>query len=411
MTKKSILIAVLFFNMFWGSLFAKNPQSVSVIRFVNNYLILADSKQATLFAYKVNIMANTDKEGAYNLNEINLKIALLLGTKSENIVIKDLAIQPESKEAYIAIEKISGKTYVPVIVVVNQKGEIKVFDLNKNTHTEYSIKNAPVLNRNVFRNTPIQTLTFTDFDFYKGKLYISGMSNADFSSALRVVDFPFNAKNNAATTSVEIYHAVHNQMETRAPIRTMDIITLDGKEYILAVYTCTPLVLFPLADIKDGAHVVGKTIAELGYGNTPIDIMHFTAQDEKGNPYDVAFILNKNRETQVISFADITKSSKADGLKSSAGFQAAGTPFFSVPMAGLIQADILNNAHIVALRRDTETGKLALLSYMKGLYFRLSDFVSDYNLPGYKYPESQNFFKGLQNNMKMDEGYPEEVVK
>ena len=66
-------------------------------------------------------------------------------------------------------------------------------------------------------------------------------------------------------TSVEIYHTTHNQIETRAPIRAMSFATLGGKPYVVAAYLCTPLVTIPLEDLKDGAHIRGKAIAELGY--------------------------------------------------------------------------------------------------------------------------------------------------
>ncbi|APD08236.1 hypothetical protein UJ101_02738 [Flavobacteriaceae bacterium UJ101] len=130
-----------------------------------------------------------------------------------------------------------------------------------------------------------QNLAITDLDFHKGKLYISGMNNTDFASALRVADYPFNGNTTVATT--DIYHTIHNQQETKAPIRTMLITELDGKDYVLAAYTCTPLVLFPLDEIKDGAKITGKTIAELGYGNTPVDLLAYKGQDMEQNTFDV----------------------------------------------------------------------------------------------------------------------------
>lgn len=58
----------------------------------------------------------------------------------------------------------------------------------------------------------------------------------------------------------------------------MQFVTLNNEDYVLAAYTCTPLVLIPVKDIKDGAHVVGKTIAEMGYGNAPVDMIQFQSQ-------------------------------------------------------------------------------------------------------------------------------------
>ena len=43
--------------------------------------------------------------------------------------------------------------------------------------------------------------------------------------------------------------------------------------YILAAYTCTPLVKIPMMELKPGSNVVGKTIAELGNRNRPLDMI------------------------------------------------------------------------------------------------------------------------------------------
>jgi hypothetical protein len=72
-----------------------------------------------------------------------------------------------------------------------------------------------------------------------------------------------------------MYHAVHNQIEARAPIRKMAILDPNGELTLLATYTCTPLVTIPLKDLKDGAHVVGKTIGEMGWGSNPVDVVTF----------------------------------------------------------------------------------------------------------------------------------------
>jgi hypothetical protein len=75
---------------------------------------------------------------------------------------------------------------------------------------------------------------------------------------------------------VEIWHPVHGEFETRAPIVRQLIREVRGEPYLFAVYGCTPLVRFPIASLKDGAHVRGDTIGELGYGSNPLDMMTFT---------------------------------------------------------------------------------------------------------------------------------------
>src|SRR5262249_31095251 len=95
-----------------------------------------------------------------------------------------------------------------------------------------------------------------------GELFVAGLSNQDFASTLRRVKFPFDAQQ--SLTSVEIYHTGHNLIETRAPIRAMSFATLGGKPYLVAAYTCTPLVLIALDEVREGAHVDGKASADLG---------------------------------------------------------------------------------------------------------------------------------------------------
>jgi hypothetical protein len=50
---------------------------------------------------------------------------------------------------------------------------------------------------------------------------------------------------------------------------------INGKQYILAAYTCTPLVAFEVESLKNGQHVFGRTVAELGSGNQPLDMVSF----------------------------------------------------------------------------------------------------------------------------------------
>ena len=51
-----------------------------------------------------------------------------------------------------------------------------------------------------------------------------------------------------------------------------------GEPQILAAYTCTPLVTFPVSSLKAGKKVRGKTVAELGNRNQPLDMIVY----EKG---------------------------------------------------------------------------------------------------------------------------------
>jgi hypothetical protein len=247
-------------------------------------------------------------------------------------------------------------------------------------------------------------LSITDIDFHKNKIYISGLSNQDFSSTLRIADYPFNGK--ASTTSVEIFHSMHNQNETRAPIRSLSVVTLEGKDHILAAYTCTPLVTIPIDALVDGAHVKGKTIGDVGYGNTPIDMLRFMAEDMEKNKFEIVLLTNKNQAANVLPVGGIAEANKGEGLTTFQGFGSFGFQGYKAPLAGLSHVADQDGYHILSIRRDMDSGDLQLVSFMKNLYMRISDFQSEYELPGYEYPADQAWIKDLQNMMKKDEGHP-----
>lgn len=384
---------------------ASTPQAVNVIKFTaNNTLLIGDSKSATVYAYDIAPVAATPAmQGAYNLTDFGGRLAQYSLVGERSILIRDMAISPQSKEAYVAYDVKTARGYLSRVVVVNQSGRIRPFDLADTKHSEVALRDAPTDPAVFWGKTPLRSFTITDLKFHQGKVYVSGMSNAEFSSALRVIDFPFSGSK-TATASVEIFHAVHNQNETRAPIQTMQIANLAGEDYIIAAYTCTPLVLIPLKDIKDGAHITGKTIAELGYGNTPINMIKFKSQDFEKKPYEGLLLANRNRSAQFINLSDVAKSAADKGIGAAGMAEHAGTPAVTLPLTGIMHLDDQDDYHVATLRRNAETGRIELVSFLKNVYLRLDDFVSEYDQPGYRYTGDQVGMKDMQNMIIKDGG-------
>jgi len=221
------------------------------------------------------------------------------------------------------------------------------------------------------------------------------------------VSYPFDQSE--TTSNVEIYHTVHNQTETRAPIRAMTVLDLDGVETVVAAYTCTPLVTIPTGELSDGAHVKGKTIAELGYGNTPLDVIHFSAPNQQQQMEDFVLVVHKERSADLIRVADLAKANKAEGLSTPEMWAQAGVATRSVPLAGVLQAADQDEQFIATLKRNLTTGDIDLISFRKGAYFRLNDFISEYNFSDYKYVPEQEMFRSFQNLLKTDSGYSDLV--
>ena len=113
--------------------------------------------------------------------------------------------------------------------------------------------------------------------YVDGALLVAGLSNEEFSSKLRRIPFPFSDE--VTDNNLEIFHVSHGKWETAAPIRTF--VPYDGGASILASYTCTPVVHFPLADLTAGTKTVGRTVAELGAVNQPLDMVSFVQDGEE----------------------------------------------------------------------------------------------------------------------------------
>jgi hypothetical protein len=127
--------------------------------------------------------------------------------------------------------------------------------------------------------------TITDMAFVDGNLMVAGLSNEEWASALRSIPYPFTQANEGAT--LQIWHSSHGRYETASPVRTFVPYTISGQQYILAAYTCTPLVKIPVADLKPGAKVKGVEIADLGMGNQPLDMVPY-----KKDGHDYILIAN-----------------------------------------------------------------------------------------------------------------------
>jgi hypothetical protein len=148
---------------------------------------------------------------------------------------------------------------------------VTLLGLDNIPHASVALVDAPADNPSARQNP--RTTTITDMEFINGNLLVAGMSNEEWNSALRSIPYPFNSAGKG--TQLQIWHASHGRFETQAPVRTFVPYTLGGQSYVLAAYTCTPLVKIPMSDLKPGAQVKGVTIADLGSGNQPLDMVPY----------------------------------------------------------------------------------------------------------------------------------------
>jgi hypothetical protein len=164
----------------------------------------------------------------------------------------------------------------------------------------------------------------TDITYYEGEIFVAGISNEEFASKLRRIRYPFNDR--VSSSSVEIWHSVHAELETRAPIIKHLGHEINGAPYLIAVYACTPLVRIPLARLRDGFQVHGDTIGELGYGNTPVDMVKYVdATDGK----EYLLVTNNSRGATRVAFADVDQAAP-DAGQCPHNFGPAGVPQYPI---------------------------------------------------------------------------------
>ena len=272
----------------------------------DNTLFIGDSKGAMIHAVQVKSKTQQDPI-PYNLEGIDETLSELLGVEAKEVLVQDMKVHPQSQQAYIAIKLGHDPEAKSVVAVAEPTtGAIEFLKVNEQNSTRSSVQNPASSELVFWKETPASALTITDMDYHDGHLYVAGLTNSEFASTLRKIKFPFNEEQEKVD-KIEIYHAVHTQNETRAPIRTMLFEELNGEPVLIASYTCTPLVTIPSEEIKANASITGKTIAELGYGNTPLDMLVVTTQGMDGSQSKSLLVTNKNRGGTMIPLTSVEK--------------------------------------------------------------------------------------------------------
>ena len=326
---------------------APEVKSISALAFgPDGVLFIGDSKSATVFAVNTGDTKKNKKAAAFDIKNLDQKIAAALGTEVTNVTITDMAVNPVSKKLYLAVQLTDGR---PILLTVDGD-KISAFSLKNVSHTAVLLNNPPAEDAKDSRNRPLRMSTISDMGYADGKLLVSGLSNKEFSSSFKSIPYPFTGVQDEAT--LEIYHAAHGKYETHAPIRTFTTGRINGKQYLVASYTCTPLVLFPMDELKPGAHVKGRTVAEMGAGNSPIDML----------------TLNKGSEMFLVMANTARPVSKVD-YKNIAAFAGtltepvkgkAGVDYTSIEdMTKVLQMDKLDDAQVVVIQKK-ENGDIDL---------------------------------------------------
>ena len=314
-------------------------QAAGVMAFgPDGILFVGDSVEGAVWA----LDTNDRKASAAKAPEIagaNQKIAAMLGTAPDQILINDMAVNPISKRVYISVSRGRGPEATGVILRTTAGGGLEELALDNIKHAKAAIPDVPDPSQKDRRGQSFRMEAITDIGFMDGKVFIAGLSNQEFSSNLRAIPFPF--ANVGAGTSVEIYHGSHGRFETNSPVRTFVPYEAKKSQYILAAYTCTPLVKVPVSALKPGAKVTGVTIAELGNRNRPLDMIVYSKSGKE-------YILMNNSSRGVMKMG----TEKLDAMESITAPvpDKAGLPYETIAeLKGVQQLDSFDGGHAVVL--------------------------------------------------------------
>lgn len=366
MKKKSLLLALALVLI--SNLFANNPvdnpsltanfvegdpnvKSMNAIDFgPEGILFVGDSKNAMITAIDTKDNTPSEAPKEIKMTKVDEKIAALLGTTADQVTVQDMAVNPVSKMIYLAVHHSNG---TPVLLKTDGEELIHV-PLSKVSHSKMALSNPLPVDAKDRRGRALRRWTVSDLNYYDGKVMISGLSNEEFASTFRSINFPFD--DNQMHSTLEIYHAAHGQYETHSPIKTFLPVKVGGVPHIVASYTCTPLVIFPIDNLKEGQHTKGKTIAELGNRNTPLDIITI---EKNGKSFLV--MANSSRAVMKIEVDKIANYTNflTDPVRENSA--TAGVEFINLPYVNVQQLDKISDTQVLMLQRKSN-GNLDLFT-------------------------------------------------
>ena len=362
-------------------------------------LFVGDNYSGAIYAFDMTGASAPEKVAPVNIVDIDVKIADTLGVPKSALAINDMATHPVTSDIYISVSRIGNFESSPAIMKISQDAKIEMVDLASVAFQKQALNNFPT-QETTFRprglgkgapmvrdlakgNVKLSSLAIMDMEYHKGELFVSGVATDNFLSTLRRMPYPFTDKQSAA--NIEMYHISHNQYETRAPIRAMSIQTIDGKDQLVAAYTCSPIVLIDLEEIVDGAKISARTLMDYGNGQ-PLDMISYKLQGK-----DTLFLTNNSRSPYVIPVASLngakvyTQDNLPKGGKSDLSpLMPVGATGKTVMFDGMsLHMDALGANLFVSLTRDMYTGSLNMDSNYNGFPNRLHNLIAEFDFPQY----------------------------
>lgn len=347
-------------------------RSMSALAFgPGGVLFVGDAKAGAVYAIELPAAERRASNDPVGLADVESAIGALLGTDPDAVMVHDLAVHPATQDAYLSVSRGRGDwasiwlmpndfADATLLLKVAPDGTLSEVDLSKARWTRAALPNPVAADKTHpwKEGISLRADTITDLAFEDGTLFVAGLSNEEFASTMWRLPYPFG--DGTRSTTLEVFHGAHGVYETHAPIRTFVPYRLKGRPHLLAAYLCTPFATFDLERMADGAHVRGRTVAEFGSGNYPVDMLVYR-KDGK----EKLLIANSNLPFLIVDPADVESFEGA--LDRKAEGYTAGIRFEFRSGSGIQQMDLLNPEYVVALQR-LPSGRMALVSLPVGRF-------------------------------------------
>lgn len=397
----NILIGLIALFFASSPIYTQSIEALGALEFSPEGILFAgDNIAGSIHAIDLSKESRMKESFEINVYNIDVQVAAVLGTAPQNILIHDIAVHPISGEVYLSVTRGHGVEAMPALIKVNADNELDNVDLGAANMTSQALSKMPDMNKQ-FRprgsmggpptakdiakaQRPMRLFSIMDIKYHKGEVFVSGISNEEFCSVLRRMPYPYNGTE--SVSNIEMYHIAHDQYESRAPIRAMEIKHIDGIDQIVAAYTCSPVVLIPLTELTDGAKVKARTLGDMGNGQ-PLDMVAFHLMGQ-----EMLFVTNSGRTPQVIPLQGLNNAKVVTDKDFERGGKLDLSPLMPYGPMGKgvmfvgssLQIDLLDEGHFVSLNRDAPTGSLDLETVITMAPFKMNNIeAAEFDFPSY----------------------------
>jgi len=217
-----------------------------------------------------------------DIADVDQLLAGKLGLTAKDIEIKRVAVNPASRKAYVAVRSLKSKQ--DIILTIDGDGKVAEFSLENVKYQKYPLT---VGDKAVVK--------VTDIVWAGNRIVAATQATDQFASRVFTI-IPSNKDANPINFSTKTFHTGHNKWETAAPILCLMPFEENGKTNVVGSFTCTPLVKYPVDDIKPDAQVNGVSVVELGQGNQPRSMF---AYEKDGKKYILVNVFRKFNQNPV----------------------------------------------------------------------------------------------------------------